>query len=162
MVTCSSIQLQVSCVWVIVPLMSNALRAGLENLLREGGHKITPGRVAILETLKATRQPMTISDIARRLRNKINQVTIYRALEALTRSGVVCKVNLQNSSTNYELVAGAHHHHHVVCEQCGVIEDVENCDIEKLEKTVLKQSRRFDSIKTHSLEFFGTCNTCVK
>ncbi len=118
--------------------------------------------MAILGVLKSQGKPMSILEVTEALKNKINQVTVYRALEALTESRFLQKVNLQDLSTYYELVVGVEHHHHIVCEQCGAVEDIENCDKEKMEEIALHKSRKFDSIQAHSIEFFGVCNRCVK
>ena len=133
-----------------------------EDLLRQSGRKATPGRVAILKILQAHGQPMTVSEITQRMNGKLNQVTIYRALEAMKRSGFVHKVDLQHSHAHYELITGIAHHHHVVCEQCGIVEDIDHCNIQNLDRITLKKLKQFRSIKSHALEFFGTCDNCVK
>ena len=136
--------------------------ATFENLLRNGGLKATSGRVAILDVLKSRGQTMTVSEIIEKLKGKLNQVTVYRAVEALTKSGLVRRVDLQHPHTHYELVVGRGHHHHVVCDRCGSLEDIENCNTNTLETATLKESKRFNSIRTHSLEFFGICDKCAK
>jgi len=54
------------------------------------------------------------------------------------------------------------HHHHIVCEQCGALEDIENCNQVSLQKEILKHSKSFKVINSHSLEFFGICKNCGK
>jgi len=93
---------------------------------------------------------------------KINQTTLYRALESLTDSGVVRKVDLGHAHVHYEIVEGVPHHHHIVCNSCGKIEDIQNCGSDALEKKILGLSKTFHLIKSHSLEFFGVCNACAK
>lgn len=89
-----------------------------------------------------------------------NQTTIYRALEALTSTEVVKKIDFGDTGARYELNVGTNHHHHIVCKQCGKIEDIENCSSDELEKLVLKKSKSFTSIQNHALEFFGVCTKC--
>lgn len=151
-----------NCVYDKLSIMHQGKEVIFEDLLRQSGRKATPGRITILKILQAHGQPMTVSDITQRMKGKLNQVTIYRALEAMKESGFVRKVDLQHSHTHYELTAGIPHHHHVVCEQCGTVEDIENCNIQNLDRTALKKSKQFRSIKSHALEFFGTCDNCVK
>lgn len=141
--------------------MKNIPVSPLKKLLRKGGYKVTPGRVAILEVLESSRKPLSVAQVLRKLPEKLNQTTIYRALEALAESGFVRKVNLRHAHTHYELVIGMKHHHHIVCEHCGIVEDIENCNTQNLEQTALKKSQAFASIRSHSLEFFGICKKCM-
>ena len=95
--------------------------------------------------------------MTRELGNTLNPATIYRALEALVNAGVVRKVDFQHSHTLYELIEGAQHHHHLLCQGCGKLEDVAGCDPKRLERTILRRSRDFKEIHSHSMEFFGRC-----
>lgn len=129
-------------------------------LLRERGHKATPGRVAMLVLLAKSKRPLSAPEIYEALDHALDKVTVYRALEALARGGIIHSVDLDHRHRHYELVGGEHHHH-IVCRVCGMIENVEPC-IKDFEETVLKRSRVFDSIQSHALEFFGTCVQCAK
>jgi len=131
------------------------------DLLRKAGFKATPARLSLLEILRKSGKPLSIADISKRLSKVADQATVYRALEALSKMGIVQKIDFHDSHTYYELLAGGHHHHYVVCESCGTIEDVEVCDVKGLDKNALKKSKRFKTIKNHSLEFFGTCTKCA-
>lgn len=142
--------------------MKSTTLSPYHRLLRQGGYKATPGRVAILHALEISRKPLSIPEVAKQLPSTLNLTTIYRALEALTLSGFVRKVNLRHAHAHYELVIGVKHHHHVICEHCGLIEDIENCNTQILERVALKKSKRFASLESHSLEFFGTCRKCAK
>jgi Fur family ferric uptake transcriptional regulator len=130
-------------------------------LIREAGFKVTPARLALLNALKDSGKPLSIAEISKRLSKVADQATVYRSLEAFAKEGIVQKVDFQDSHTYYELVLGCAHHHHVVCQNCGTIEDVEICDVKGLEATALKQVKKFKAIKSHSLEFFGTCTKCA-
>lgn len=84
--------------------------------LRAAGSRATRGRLAILRVLERERKPLTVS----RLRGKLpslNQVTLYRALDALAAAGLVRKGE-SDRVTHYEY-ARRPHHHHMVCTDCG-------------------------------------------
>ncbi len=130
--------------------------------LRDRGLKATPGRLAILQILKTTGQPLSIARVAKRLSGRLDPATVYRALEALVHAGLVRRIDFQHSHTYYELIEPDNHHHHLVCETCGKVEDVAPHEPEDLEQTVLQHSRNFTEIRSHSLEFFGICRSCVK
>lgn len=48
-----------------------------------------------------------------------------------------------------------------LCKKCGKIEDAVNCEPRNIEKIVLKDSKNFKKIRSHSLEFFGPRNGCA-
>ena len=129
-------------------------------LLRESGYKATPGRLSLLQVLAKADFPLTPQEIVEELGGKINQATIYRALESLVEVGVVRRTDMQHAHAHYELSTGAKHHHHLICKTCGRVEDVERCDVSEIERTVLKKSKLFAMIQDHSLEFFGRCKKC--
>ncbi len=131
-----------------------------ENLLREAGFKATPQRTLLLNVLSKEDRPLTVSEIKERL-GSVDQVTIYRALEAMATKDIVRKVDTKHAYTHYELVATKKHHHHAICVVCGKIEDVELCLPRTLEKEVLKGLKNFSAISSHSLEFIGRCTKCT-
>jgi Fur family ferric uptake transcriptional regulator len=133
-----------------------------EALLQEYGYRLTPGRIALLMFLKKAIKPLSAGDIQKKLGHKMDKVTVYRALEDFAISKIVAKINLQDTATYYEFLHEDHHHHHIVCEKCGKIEDIENCNQTNLQKEILKHSKSFTTINSHSLEFFGVCKACSK
>lgn len=130
-------------------------------LLKSAGLKATSARSAILSVFIDCTQPLSIQDLAERLGNDAHQATLYRAVERLVAAGVLLQVNLGTDSAHYELRDETHHHHHAICTDCGRIEDVQLCENVALEKEVLQSLRHFKTLRTHSLEFFGQCVTCI-
>jgi Fur family ferric uptake transcriptional regulator len=133
-----------------------------EAQLRESGHRITPGRIALLSFLSNSKKPLTASTIQKEMTHKMDKVTLYRALEEFTKLKIITKINLQDTATYYEFLHKDHHHHHIVCEKCGKIEDIEYCEETNLQKEALRISKNFSVINSHSLEFFGLCKFCNK
>ncbi len=133
-----------------------------EELLQEHGYRLTPGRIALLTFLKKTKKPITAGEIRKKLDYKMDKVTLYRALEDFVTSKIIEKINLQDTISYYEFHHVDHHHHHIICEGCGMIEDIESCNQNNLQKEILKQSKGFKVINSHSLEFFGICKKCNK
>ncbi|MBI5004528.1 transcriptional repressor [Candidatus Kaiserbacteria bacterium] len=129
--------------------------------LRGSGFRVTRGRVALLHLLKKARKPLSIQDIVRTSRGKtMDQATIYRTLSDLANAGIVHRMDLNTGTAHFEYTPDRPHHHHLVCTDCGVIEDIEDCAIEKLEKNVARNSKQFTNIYSHNLEFFGHCKKC--
>ena len=140
---------------------TNTLAGGqFVRMLRESGYRATPGRLSLLQVLAKAEHPMAIHEIVAQLGTQMNQATVYRALEALADVGIVRRVDLQHAHAHYELSAGERHHHHLICRGCGLVEDVESCDVSVIAHTVLKGSKKFAAIHDHSLEFFGLCKKC--
>lgn len=142
--------------------MRSANKNTYETLLQEHGYRITPKRIALLTFLANSKTPLTRVDIQKKLNYKLDKVTLYRALEDFCSSKILAKVNLQGPAAYYEFLHQTHHHHHIKCETCGKIEHMEICNQVSIEKEVLKHSKSFNTINSHSLEFFGICKTCSK
>lgn len=129
-------------------------------VLREHGFRATFGRVALLEVLEKLGKPVSVEQVVKDTRSKLDQANTYRALEAFLKAGLVRRVDLGHDHAQYELAEGSHHHH-VVCESCGKVADVEIEEEEEIERAALRAAREFSTVRTHSLEFFGLCNACV-
>jgi Fur family ferric uptake transcriptional regulator len=82
---------------------------------------------------------------------KVNKTTVYRALEKLETSGVICKHNLHDNELVYEL--RHHHHDHLICTNCGKVEAAD-CQIQ------LPPEVSGFSVDHHHLSIYGLCATC--
>lgn len=129
-------------------------------ILRRVGLKVTDARLSILASLRKEVSPLSPEKIARSLRGRMDTATVYRVLEVFMKKGIVRRVNLGHVHAHYELVRPNDHHHHMVCESCGLVEDVTVPEPTDLEKSVLRTSINFASVSSHAIEFFGVCNRC--
>jgi Fur family ferric uptake transcriptional regulator len=138
-----------------------ALETKYRPLLQKAGLKVTPERLSILDVLNNVKKPTSVKDLKEKLKGKeVDQATIYRNMETLTKGNVIRSVNFQHDHNHYELV-NDDHHHHLICENCGKVVDVSKCDTSKIEQQV-KKLGNFATINSHALEFFGLCKNCVK
>ena len=129
--------------------------------LRDAGFRATPGRLALLELLEESGTPLSVKTISRRLSPRKDEVTVYRALEALSNAGILARVDFQHDHAHYELIADKKHHHHIVCNACGMVEDITECPLPTLTQKALNTSQKFTRITNHSFELFGICATCA-
>jgi len=129
-----------------------------QSLLKEHQLRITTNRVAVLEYLAKQKVPVGITNLEKNLPS-IDRVTLYRMMDQFEEKGIVRSCDLGHGHSDYEL--NKDHHHHMVCKKCDVIEDVEVCELEKIEKSLLKKSKNFSSIDHHRLTFMGMCNKCT-
>lgn len=128
-------------------------------LLQQAKLKATNERLALLEVLSKSSKPLSVRELADKLKkSKIDQATIYRNIDSLTKNGLVRLVNFQHDHNHYEL-EDSKHHHHLICENCGKVVDVSKCDTGKIEAQV-KALGNFATINKHALEFFGLCKPC--
>lgn len=138
-----------------------ALEIKFRPLLQKAGLKVTPERLAILNVLSKANKPLSVKDLKEKLRDtEVDQATIYRNMESLTKSKVIRLVNFQHDHNHYEIISDKHHHH-LICEKCGKVVDVSKCDTSKIEQQV-KKLGNFATINSHALEFFGLCKSCSK
>ena len=88
---------------------------------------------------------------------KLGRATVYRMLETLSGLGVIRPLHLGDGGVSYTWNQGGHHH--LVCSDCGTVVEFDDCIVGPLE-TKLKKRLGFQ-IKSHLLEFYGTCRSCT-
>jgi Fur family transcriptional regulator, stress-responsive regulator len=94
--------------------------------LREAGLRVTAPRVAVLAEIQSA-QHLTADQVAAAVRNRVGTIStqaVYDVLGALTRAGLLRRIEPAGSPTRYETRVGDNHHH-VVCRSCGTIADVD-------------------------------------
>lgn len=128
--------------------------------LKKFGLKMTKNRLAILNVFEEDCKPVSAEYVFKKLKNKVNIVTVYRTLESFEVIGILKRVDIHKEAVHYELVG--HHHHHIVCTECDVVESFDGCNVDKLSKEVINKSSKFSTINQHSFELFGVCNTCLR
>jgi len=136
-------------------------KPSFKELLRKVGYKATPARLAILELLKKSRNPLSAQEIIALLPHEFDQATAYRTIKSLKSKGVIHQIDLRHNHAHYELTDGTEHHH-LVCVRCGRIENVHQCGVDEMYASILRGSKHFLKINQHALEFYGLCKACAK
>lgn len=132
-----------------------------KSLIQEKGLKVTKSRLGVLEYLSTQDSPSDAQQIHRqllKLKLKLDLATVYRILEKFQELDMIKPINFEDGKVRYEL--SDHHHHHLVCEHCGKVEMVEECQLDKVSKKIEKLHQFH--ITRHSLEFFGLCSKCAR
>ena len=136
-------------------------RIALEGLgeagLRRGG-----ARRAVVDQLAREDCCVTAQEIADRLKaggSRVGIASVYRALEALGRIGLVQRVEVGEGGTRYEaVVPGGEHHHHVICDSCGRISPFED---DGLERAIGRLAERLGHrVSGHDVLIHGRCSRC--
>ncbi len=129
-------------------------------LLKANGLKSTNPRLLFLHFLDKAKSPLSATEMQEILNQyDVNLATIYRTIESLLEVNIIRTVNLRHDHNHYELVKT--HHHHAICESCGKVVDISECDLTNLQSQIKKMAN-FKQINSHALEFFGICNECFK
>ena len=131
----------------------------LSERLREGGYKLTPPRLAVLqvfETEAGHLSPTQVLERARGFYPAVSRATVYRTLELLTALGVLRPLYLSDGGLYFTRADEGHHH--LVCCDCGVVIEFEECVAEELAQRLAEQLGF--RIQGHLLEFYGLCENC--
>lgn len=97
----------------------------LARTLHQSGHRLTPQRQIILDTLCETGGHVTVAELYERVHGRfpaIDRSTVYRALDFFGALGLVSAAGI-GGATVYEVAGQGEHgrHHHLVCRDCGDI-----------------------------------------
>ena len=126
------------------------------------GLRVTKPRLSIIEELAMHKHPVSIDTLQHKLLASMELSTLYRSLSKMVEVGLVYRTDFRTGKAYFELHSPDHHHHHVVCTSCGVIEDIDGCLARDAVSKITKRSKKFSTISSHMLEFFGKCKKCEK
>lgn len=136
----------------------------LKEELKQKGYKLTPQRRAIVDTIiEKEGEHLTAEEIYDEVKKncpEIGLATVYRTILLLEELGVICKLDLNDGCSRYEIVHKdeTHRHHHLVCNECKGVLEVQDDLLEELE-AIIEKSYEF-KILDHSVKFFGLCKKC--
>ena len=142
---------------------------GLEDLrgkLSERGYKMTPQRKEILRVFveHPNYHHMSAEDVYGFLRKRDSEIglaTVYRALDLLSKLGILVQVDFGDGCARYELNTAdpnVHHHHHLICVKCKKVIEFEEDLLDDLEADIAEKSGF--KILNHEVKFFGYCKDC--
>lgn len=139
--------------------MTPTSRVDLAGAVRDAGLRVTAPRVAVLSEVTEGKH-VTADQVAQAVRDRVGTIStqaVYDVLGALTRAGLVRRIEPAGSPARYETRVGDNHHH-VVCRSCGVITDVE-CVIGEAPCLSPAYAGGF-IIDEAEVTFWGLCPTC--
>ncbi|HUO55917.1 MAG TPA: transcriptional repressor [Candidatus Paceibacterota bacterium] len=133
------------------------------DVIRKAGFRATKPRLLILSFLRKSPYPVSIEEVIKGVgRKNVDQVTVYRTLEAFHKAGIVAQIDFHHGHAHYELKDKRRDHHHIICTNCEKIEDFTGCGADELADRALHQAKGFATVTDHSVELFGLCKTCAK
>lgn len=129
-------------------------------ILRAADLRVTRPRVAVLGAVHAHPHADTDSIIAvvRTDLGEVSTQAVYDVLRALTRAGLVRRIQPAGSTARFESRV-ADNHHHVVCRSCGAIADV-NCAVGHAPCLDPSNDHGY-SIEEAEVTYWGQCPDCA-
>ncbi|MGY6647599.1 Fur family transcriptional regulator [Wenyingzhuangia sp. IMCC45574] len=134
----------------------------LESILEKHGLRKTAFRKELLAIFNNSNATLTVEEIRSKVTSTNDKVTVYRALDAFEKSGIIHKVPDKNNLTRYALCPTkctthnhVHNHAHFICDDC----DKTFC-IDEIEVPKVKETNGF-TIKSSKLTLQGSCPDCA-
>jgi Fe2+ or Zn2+ uptake regulation protein len=128
--------------------------------LRHHGLRATTTRVAVLRAVSELEGHPDTDTIATRVRDTLGTIStqaVYDGLHAMTRVGLLRRIEPAGSPARYETRVGDNHHH-VVCRSCGEAHDID-CVVGTAPCLTPDQSAGF-AIDEAEVTFWGLCPAC--
>ncbi|SMC64890.1 Fur family transcriptional regulator [Papillibacter cinnamivorans] len=129
--------------------------------LKQSGLKNTRHRVAVLDILGQSSQPLAAEEVFLRLKDRgvsANLSTVYRTLEVLAEKGLATKLHITGDGRALFELNRMLHTHYLVCLGCKKILSIRHCPLEAYEKSLADETRY--SIAGHRLDIYGYCPEC--
>jgi Fe2+ or Zn2+ uptake regulation protein len=132
----------------------------MEELLRSNDLRVTRPRIAVLRTVRNHPHADTHA-ILEHVREELPEVShqaVYDVLAALTRAGLLRRIQPQGSVARYEARVGDNHHH-VVCRMCGAVADVD-CALGTTPCLTASEDHGY-VIEEAEVIYWGLCPQCL-
>ena len=130
-------------------------------LLRSAGLRATVPRVAVLQLLAKTTQPLSHTEVVQQLLDgDWDPATIYRNLVKLREAGIALVVSRVDGVDRYVFSTSdkdAHRHAHFSCEYCGIVE----CLPDYITSAISLEGRWARSIEQAMIQIRGVCPDCL-
>lgn len=128
-------------------------------LLRDAALRVTQPRLAVLAAVHDHPHSDTdaIIGVVRTELGDVSTQAVYDVLRALTRAGLVRRIEPAGSVARYESRVGDNHHH-VVCRGCGSIADVD-CAVDNTPCLTASADHGY-VIDEAEVTYWGVCPDC--
>lgn len=124
------------------------------------GTKRSKQRERIFQVVTTTRLHPTAEWVFENVREQIPHIslgTVYRNLSVLKQQGKIRELDFGEGLKRYDAFTDPHYH--FVCDECGIVKDLEvppQTDLNERVKSVIP-----GVVRTHRLDYFGLCSGCL-
>ena len=134
----------------------------LKKIVKQKGLKYTEQREIVLSVLLDAQDHLTAEEVYNEIKKEhtdsnIGIATVYRALSFLEEVDLITSIAFGTDGKKYESNAKSHHDH-LICTNCGKIIEFIDDEIEKRQDKIAKKNKF--KITSHSMQLYGTCETC--
>ena len=135
--------------------------AAFRAALKKKGLKTTSQRDDIARTFFASDSHLSIDDLYREVRNinpGVGYATVYRTMKLLKECDFAEEQHFADGHTRYENADQEDHHDHILCDECSMIVEFADDDIERMQEEI---ADRLGFVLTHHrMELYGICAAC--
>lgn len=132
-----------------------------QSSLKNLGMKVTPKRIAIIDTLARDLKYLSAEEIWKTLKDRFTKIglpTVYRNLEDLSQGGLIIKIIHPDRKLYYFYCRNTSHHHHFVCIACRKVQDLGFCGEEQITREV--EDTLKGKVVSHLFQVYGLCREC--
>lgn len=141
--------------------IKDTVKQVLTEYLQKNGHRKTPERYAILDSIYSIKGHFNIETLLQYMEEKekfrVSRATLYNTIILLIDAGLVIKHQFGNTS-QYERSYNNETHHHMICTSCGKVSEFED---ENLKQAVVQSKLKGFQPTHYSLYIYGLCSKCV-
>ena len=133
----------------------------LTDYLQKNGHRKTPERYAILDTIYSIQGHFDIDTLYHYMEDegnfRVSRATLYNTIILLMDANLVIRHQF-GSSSQYERAYKNGTHHHMICTDCGIVTEFED---EKLKQAIVETKLKRFTTTHYSLYIYGMCSKCA-
>ena len=130
-------------------------------ILRESGLKVTQQRLLLLNTILDSNPVFSTASLEKKVKGKMDGVTVYRILAAFLQHGIVREVLTGDVTRFYELsYMDDPVHPHFVCKQCKRIICLES--LSRKDFLTIRNYSKNNKVQDMSIQLTGICSECRK
>ena len=133
----------------------------LTDYLKKNGHRKTPERYAILDTIYSIQGHFDIDTLYHFMEDegnfRVSRATLYNTIILLMDANLVIRHQF-GSSSQYERAYKNGTHHHMICTDCGIVTEFED---EKLKQAIVETKLKRFTTTHYSLYIYGMCSKCA-
>ncbi|MCF8345730.1 MAG: transcriptional repressor [Bacteroidales bacterium] len=135
-----------------------------QNMLKHAGLKVTPQRLAVLESIFNIKHHPSSEDITRYVRKNHPNIavgTIYNILDQFVKKGLLTRVKTDKGSMLFDHVTDRHHH--LYCSESERVEDYFDKELDQLLENFFNKKRisgfEIDDIRLQLVGHFKNKNS---